>query len=195
VQTTLANESAPPPTLSNATIELTFGVSGLTVSPAHVAPQGAVQRTDGSLPEDFAAGPRLLELRVDAAELRPDQPGRQDPANLFETPSVSFSSLAPEGSLPSPQSGGLLAGLLPLDLPGLERVVDQFFATLGEATNVASGRGVAQRLAPWVVATLLAGGAAFEFRRNQGRAAEAIGRGSLRWAGFPEIVPPIEDLP
>jgi hypothetical protein len=108
-------------------------------------------------------------------------------AGTIEAVPVTIASVE-EAPLTAP-AAGTLAGLLPPDVPALGRTVDRLFTALDEAaTSLADRRWVAS-LAPWVVAAMLAGGAAFEVRRRR-RLEE------WRWALIPEVVVPLpEDAP
>jgi hypothetical protein len=182
-------EAGPPPAPANPAVEVTFGASGLTASPPRVAVPGTVPRQDGSVSEALPADVGLLQWRGEVALLPVEEAGLQEGAGMTEELPAPTASVARAAVPPAPHRGGLLGGLSSLDLPGLGRAVDQFFAALGEAVGTPGGRGLGPTLAPWVVATLLAGGAAFEIRRNLRRAAAGWGR----WAGLPEIVPPVEE--
>ncbi len=186
IPTTPAREASPSVASSSAGAELTFGATGLTAPLWHPAPAGTRQRTESALPVDLAQGPALWHLPSDGALLAVEEAGPL-PAGGKKLAADSFAARTLAGPLPAPRGGGLLDGLPSLDLPALGHVVDQFFAALGRAADPLAVEGLAQRLAPWVVAGVLAGGAVLEWRRNHESSVRARGHG--RWAGLPEIVP------
>ena len=98
--------------------------------------------------------PILGDSRTVPATAQADEEGLQPSAVAVEPSqpdalagSLVFSML--------PSAGQVAVGMLPVDLPALERGVEQFFGQVAKLGEHVSDFEVAQRLAPWLVAVAL----------------------------------------
>jgi hypothetical protein len=98
------------------------------------------------------------------------------------------------GNTPSPPAGQLLAGLLPIDLAGLERKVDEFFRQIKDLAEDATEPGTIARLSPWLAAgSVLTAGYALARRHLRPRGPDngtaEKDRRNPAWSGVPGEAP------
>lgn len=96
-------------------------------------------------------------------------------ANSLETEAENRADVRAEGEestpdpgtlLLAPAMGNLIGGILPVDVPALERGVEEFFARIDGLGDDWTSFQAASRLAPWLVTAAFAT-AAYEFVREQ----------------------------
>jgi hypothetical protein len=154
----------------------------LTVASAHLGAEAALAGSVGSLgPAATPADPRA---------------GQEPGVRLKET--AAPVAPAPDAPPPPGNAAPAQAGLIPLDVPALERGVQQFFQRLGVLGDEAEGDPAWPRWAPWfvVVGTLLLG---LELARRLSRVAPApepvgpLRRGlAWRWSDEFSTYPPAD---